>query len=182
MMTAHQLQPSRRVAERLRHNDESLVDFVCGGIVLSDRASRGEYPDKAGPQIEASLAELGAVKVLPVQVVPDDAKALLRAIDELVREGAQLVVTSGGTGLGPKDITPETLLELGGKTVPGFGEVMRAKGTAYTPTSYLSRSVAVVHGETLIVAMPGNPKAVAECFEAIAPMLPHALATMLKGS
>lgn len=173
---------ARQQAERLKHSDTTLADFTCAGIILSDRASRGEYQDKAGPALTESFLSFGATQVLPMRIVPDDAGALVSAIHGLQAQGANLIITSGGTGLGPRDITPETLLSLGGKDVPGLAELIRAHGATYTPTSFLSRSVALIYRDTLIVALPGNPKAIGESFEVLGPILPHALATMLKGS
>lgn len=177
------LSPSaRQQAERLKHGDTSLADFSCAGIVLSDRASRGEYQDKAGPALEAAFRTYGAIQIHPPRIVPDEAGALIEAIHTMQAAGANLIITSGGTGLGPRDITPETLLDLGGKQVPGLAELIRSHGSAYTPTSYLSRSVAIIYRESLIIALPGNPKAIGESFEVLGPILPHALATILKGS
>jgi molybdenum cofactor synthesis domain-containing protein len=177
------LSPSaRQQAERLKHGDTTLADFTCAGIVLSDRASRGEYQDKAGPALDDVFRNYGAIHILATHLVPDESEALVEAIYGLQAEGVHLIITSGGTGLGPRDITPETLLGLGDKEVPGLAELIRAHGAKYTPTSFLSRSVAVIYRETLIVALPGNPKAIGESFEVLGPILPHALATMLKGS
>lgn len=173
---------ARQQAERLKHGDTTLADFTCAGIILSDRASRGEYQDKAGPALEESLRNYGAIQILTTRIVPDESVALVQAIHDLQAEGSNLIITSGSTGLGPRDITPETLLGLGGKEVPGLAELIRAHGATYTPTSFLSRSVALIYRDTLIVALPGNPKAIGESFEVLGPILPHALATMLKGS
>ena len=173
---------SRAQAEQLRHNDESLKDFKCAVVILSDRASRKEYEDKAGPVALACLAAMGAEAMPAAQVIPDDADSLARALRKLQMQGIQLVITSGGTGIGPRDITPETLRKVGDKVVDGIGELVRAAGAHYTPTSYLSRSVAVTMGQMLIVALPGNPNAVRESLEALQEILPHALATLLKGA
>lgn len=176
------MQTARAKAELLRHNDEDLKDFKCGVIILSDRASRGEYEDKAGPVAQACLAAMGADKLLTTVVIPDDADMLTRSLKKLQAQGANLIITSGGTGLGPRDITPDTLLKIADKVVPGIGELVRAAGAQYTPTSYLSRSVAITLGQTLVVALPGNPNAVRESLEALQKILPHALATLLKGA
>lgn len=149
-------------------------------VILSDRASRQEYEDKAGPVAQACLASMGARKTAHTHVIPDDAETLTRTLKKLQMQGAHLVITSGGTGLGPRDITPDTLLKLADKVVPGIGELVRSAGSRYTPTSYLSRSVAVIMGKMLVVALPGNPNAVRESLEALQDILPHALATLLK--
>lgn len=171
---------TRATAELLRHNDDDLRDFSCAVVILSDRASRKEYEDKAGPRAQACLTAMGARALPSPLVIPDEADTLIRTLKHLRAQGVHLVITSGGTGLGPRDITPDVLLKLGDKVVPGLGELVRSAGARFTPTSYLSRSVAVVMGKTLVIALPGNPNAVRESLEALQALLPHALATLLK--
>ncbi|MBB5016432.1 bifunctional molybdenum cofactor biosynthesis protein MoaC/MoaB [Rehaibacterium terrae] len=142
---------------------------------LSDRAHAGQYDDRSGPLLVAALAGLGA-DVLAREVLPDDGAVLQARLRAWIDDGIDLVLCTGGTGLGARDITPEALAALGGRTIDGLGDLFRDASAAYTPLAWLSRATAVLCRRTLILALPGSPKAVREGMEILAPILPHALA------
>ncbi len=146
-------------------------------ITLSDRCSRGEVPDASGPLLAERLRELGA-DVRHVDVLPDDAKALVTRIQQHIAEDLSLIMTTGGTGLGPRDCTPEALAALSGKAVPGLAEMFRSESRHHTAMAWLSRAEAVLVGNTLIIALPGSPKAVEQGMSILSPLLAHALAMM----
>ena len=145
-----------------------------GVVVLSDRAASGVRPDACIPAVEESLG--GAFALVERRVLPDDAAALQATLIELCERGdVALVLTSGGTGLGPRDRTPQATAAIVDYEVPGIAEAMRATAQPHVPTAMLSRSIAGVRGRTLIVNLPGSPKAVEESLAVILPVLPHAL-------
>lgn len=145
-------------------------------LTISDRVSRGATTDRSGPALVRRLQELGFAVTL--QVVPDERERIERAIRE-VSAARRLIVTTGGTGLAPRDVTPEALRPLLDYEIPGFGERMRAEGRRSTPFADLSRSLAGVMGRSLVVALPGSPSAALESLEALVPMLDHALDTLV---
>jgi molybdopterin adenylyltransferase len=147
-------------------------------VTLSDKASVGLRADASGPTLATLLAELGAEVGEPL-VIPDDRALIERTLIDLADGGeVDLVLTTGGTGLAPRDFTPEATLAVADKLVPGFAEAMRAASLAVTPHAMLSRAVAVVRKKTLIINMPGSPKACREHFAVIAPALGHAVETL----
>ncbi|MCM2279947.1 MAG: bifunctional molybdenum cofactor biosynthesis protein MoaC/MoaB [Oligoflexia bacterium] len=155
---------------------KALAGVRAGVITVSDRCSRGEAEDRSGPALASHLEALGA-EVGAQLLVPDEIPAIQAAVQRLaVGERLGLVVTTGGTGLGPRDLTPEALVPLFTKRIPGLGEALRVRGAELTPMSWLSRSDAGLVGETLVVLLPGSPKAVAEGMAEIGSLLAHAIA------
>jgi len=155
--------------------------FTVGIITASDKGSRGEREDKSGETIREIIGEIGGT-VSAYVVVPDE-RALL---EEKLKEYADilqlnLVLTTGGTGFSPRDVTPEATMAVVDRPAPGLAEAMRLESLKITPQAMLSRAVAGIRGRTLIVNLPGSPKAVRECLHAILPALPHGLA-ILQGS
>ncbi len=148
--------------------------FTAGVLTVSDKGSLGQRIDESGQVLKEALASLGAGGV-EYAVVPDERPIISARLREWSDAGLALVLTTGGTGLTPRDVTPEATLDVLDRVAPGFGEAMRAYGLKETPTAMLSRAVAGVRGKTLIINMPGSPRAVKECLEAILPALPHAI-------
>lgn len=156
-----------------------------GVITVSDKASRGEREDRSYHAIKETLegfkAQDACFEILSYEIVPDErdqiASLLRRFADE---EGLDLVLTTGGTGLSPRDVTPEATMEVVERIVPGIPERMRAESIKKTPAGMLSRSVCGIRGETLIINLPGSPKGAKECLEAVILALPHAI-EVLKG-
>ena len=146
-----------------------------GILTVSDRASRGEYEDRGGPAIRDYLSEVLTSEWEPVaKVVPDERPGLDRAIASLCDDdGCCLVVTTGGTGPAARDVTPEATEAVSEKLMPGFGELMRQVSLQAVPTAILSRQTAGIRGSSLIVNLPGQPKAIAECLDAVFPAIPY---------
>lgn len=146
-----------------------------GILTVSDKGYRGERDDTSGPAIKDFLMVRQAI-IAVSQIVPDDQTTIEQVMvqwsDEL---GLDMVLTTGGTGFAPRDVTPEATLNVIDKQAPGFGEAMRAASLKITAHAMLSRAVAGIRGRTLIVNMPGSPKAVRECLEVMWPAIPHAL-------
>ncbi len=149
-----------------------------GRLTVSDRASAGTYTDRSGPEIERLLrATLGPDAVFLAAIVPDEAPAIAARLREFAdRDGCALIVTTGGTGIGPRDVTPEATRAVLDKELPGFGEIMRVQSFAKVRTAILSRATAGTRGTALIVNLPGKPSAVAECLEILGPAIREALA------
>lgn len=146
----------------------------AGVITLSDRCSRGEASDTSGPALEEMLRASG-VQTIHREILPDEPDLLLRSLEHALSQGIRLILTTGGTGLGPRDRTPETLERLGGQRIPGLGELMRSRGSRSTPYAWLSRSEAIRVGQCLILALPGSRKGACESLAAALPLLAHAL-------
>ena len=148
-----------------------------GVVTASDRAAAGVYDDLSGKAIEAYLGEvLESPFEVVYRLIPDERGAIEAALVELVdTEGCCLVVTTGGTGPAPRDVTPEATEAVCDKLLPGFGEQMRAASLKFVPTAILSRQAAGVRGRALIVNLPGKPKAIAECLDAVFAAIPYCI-------
>jgi molybdopterin adenylyltransferase len=156
---------------------------VIGILTVSDRASRGEYADEGGPAIRGYLAEvLASPWEARERIVPDEIEAIAAAIRDLADAGCCLVVTTGGTGPAPRDVTPEATETVCTKMLPGFGERMRQVSLAYVPTAILSRQTAGVCGKALVVNLPGRPKSIRECLDAVFPAIPYCIDLIHGGS
>ena len=147
---------------------------LIGILTVSDRASRGEYADEGGPAIHNYLAEVVSSQwEARERIVPDDLETITTAIRELAAAGCCLVVTTGGTGPAPRDVTPEATEQACTKLLPGFGELMRQVSLKYVPTAILSRQTAGVCERALVVNLPGRPKSIRECLDAVFPAIPY---------
>ena len=156
------------------------MEALTAVITVSDRASKGVYEDKSGKLLMEKLKELQS-EVVFYKVVPDEEKEIQRAIEEALKEGAEIVITTGGTGLSPRDITPEAVEKLAVKEIKGFGEAMRVFGSQYTPKALVSRASAYVLPEgAIVLVLPGSRGAVNDYMNLLGGLLKHAL-DMAKG-
>lgn len=152
-------------------------DVRIGIVTVSDRASRGEYQDQGGPAIVEWLKNVLATPWRPVtRLVPDEESEIAGVLRELCDdEGCCFVVTTGGTGPAPRDVTPEATLLIADKVLEGFGEQMRAVSLKYVPTAVLSRQVGVIRGKSLVINLPGQPKAIKETLDGIFAAVPYCI-------
>lgn len=148
-----------------------------GIVTVSDRAFRGEYEDKGGPAIQAYFDEIVLIDWMPVaRVVPDEIPEIEAALIDLADdEGCNLIITTGGTGPAPRDVTPEATEAVCEKMMPGFGEQMRRVSLESVPTAILSRQTAGIRNKALIINLPGNPKAITECMDAVILAVPYCI-------
>ena len=151
-----------------------------GILTISDKGWRGQRSDESGKTIRDRLSSLDS-RVVSYEVVPDEKDVIASKLAEWADEGRiDVILTTGGTGLGPRDITPEATLAVVERAVPGLAEAMRAETFSKTPFALLSRAVAGIRGRCLIINLPGSPKAVRECLEIVLPVIPHAV-EIIKG-
>jgi len=154
--------------------------FTAGILTISDKGSKGERQDTSGEAIREILSSMD-VRIVNYDIVPDEKELIVEKLVKWADEdNLDVVVTTGGTGLTPRDVTPEATLAVVDRIVPGFAEAMRAESLKKTPHAMLSRAVVGTRRKCLIVNLPGSPKAVRECLQVILPALPHAVET-LKG-
>jgi molybdenum cofactor synthesis domain-containing protein len=152
--------------------------FTVSILTVSDKGSQGKREDKSGEAIREIFSQIDA-RVVDYAIVPDERALIKKKLIGWADGGnIDLVVTTGGTGLAPRDVTPEATLDVVDRIAPGFAEVMRAESLKKTPNAMLSRAVAGTRKKTLIINLPGSPKAVRECLDAIIPALPHAIETL----
>lgn len=151
-----------------------------GILTVSDRVSRGEMEDGGGSVIAEVLRNVG-MDVARADVVPDDDERIGETLASWSDEGLDVIITTGGTGLGPRDVTPEATVRVAPRPAPGIAEALRADGLKHTPHSMLSRGVAAVRGRTLIVNLPGSPSAARQGAELLVSVLPHAAAILHGG-
>jgi molybdopterin adenylyltransferase len=148
-----------------------------GILTVSDRASKGEYEDRGGPAIHDYLTRVltSPWQAVP-RVIPDERSQIQQALVDLSdREECALIITNGGTGPAPRDVTPEATHDVCDKMLPGFGELMRSVSLQKVPTAILSRQTAGIRGRSLILNLPGQPRAIAECLDAVFPAIPYCI-------
>jgi len=151
-----------------------------GILTISDKGSRGQREDRSGEVIREMLSGINST-VVKYEIVPDEQGVIADKLVEWAdKAGLDVILTTGGTGLGPRDVTPEATLSVVDKTVPGIAEAMRARSLEKTPMAVLSRAAAGVRKQCLIINLPGSPKAVRECLEVVLPAIPHAI-EIIKG-
>ncbi len=152
------------------------MELKIGIITVSDRASAGVYEDISGKAISETLKEyIKGDWVEEYRLIPDEQPIIEKTMLELVSIGCSLILTTGGTGPAPRDVTPEATEAVCQKMMPGFGELMRQVSLKYVPTAILSRQTAGICGKALIVNLPGKPKSIRECLEAVFPAIPYCI-------
>jgi len=155
----------------LRHSNRINV----GVITISDRASAGDYKDLGGPALK-EVAQKAGWHVLAEAIVPDNATRIQETIRSFSQQGCGLILTTGGTGIGPRDVTPEAIRGIMRVELPGFGEVMRAESMKITPNSIMSRNLAAIVGHALVIALPGKPGGAVECLGFVQGAIRHGVA------
>lgn len=154
------------------------TQFRVGVVTVSDKGSTGQREDRSGPEI-VRLVEAAGGRVVTAKVIPDDRAMITGLLLALADSGeVDLVLTTGGTGFSPRDVTPEATRAVIEREAPGIAEALRAASMQKTPMAMLSRGVAGLRKRTLIVNLPGSPRAVAECLEVLLPVVPHAVETL----
>ena len=151
------------------------MQIQVGIITVSDRASSGEYNDLGGPALK-DAAQKNGWQVLCEAVVPDEASRIQGTLRSFAQQGCGLILATGGTGIGPRDVTPEAIRAIMRVELPGFGEVMRAESMKITPNSILSRSLAAIVDSSLVIALPGKPSGAVECLGFVQGAISHGVA------
>jgi molybdopterin adenylyltransferase len=157
------------------------MQIEAGLITISDRASRGQYDDLGGPALRQAAVTRGW-KILVETLVPDERRDIQRAIRDQIEKGCHLILTTGGTGAGARDVTPEAVLEIASRELPGFGEVMRMESMKITHNAILSRNLAAVVDKTLVICLPGKPSGAVECLGFVAAAVPHCIEVLHQSS
>src|ERR1044071_3578795 len=148
------------------------MEISVGIITVSDRASKGLYDDLGGPALKKAAQEYGW-KLVAESLVPDEKRDIQRAVREQIARGAHLILSTGGTGVALRDVTPEAVREIAVREMPGFGEIMRIESMKITPNAILSRNLAVVVDKTLVICLPGKPTGAVECLAFVVGAIPH---------
>lgn len=148
------------------------MQINVGIITISDRASRGQYDDLGGPALKRAAEGYGW-KVLTESLVPDEKTDIQRGIREQIAKGCELILTTGGTGVALRDVTPEAVREIAIRELPGFGEIMRIESMKITKNAILSRNLALVVDKTLVICLPGKPSGAVECLGFVVGAIPH---------
>ncbi len=151
------------------------MQIQVGIVTISDRASAGDYKDLGGPALK-NAAQKAGWQVLAEAIVPDDAARIQEAIRSFSKQGCGLILTTGGTGIASRDVTPEAIRGIMRVELPGFGEVMRAESMKITPNAILSRNLAAVVDGSLVIALPGKPSGAVECLSFVQGAIPHGAA------
>src|SRR5437016_12966149 len=155
------------------------MQIVCGIITISDRASAGDYKDLGGPALKDAAQKAGW-QVLADAIVPDNGARIQETIRSFSKQGCGLILATGGTGIGPRDVTPEAIRGIMRVELPGFGEVMRAESMKITPNAILSRNLAAVVDDSLVIALPGKPSGAVECLGFVQGAIPPGVARALR--
>jgi molybdopterin adenylyltransferase len=151
-----------------------MMQISVGIITISDRASKGLYDDLGGPALKKAAEGYGW-KIASEALVPDEKREIQRAIREQVNKGCELVLTTGGTGVALRDVTPEAVREIAVRELPGFGEVMRMESLKITKNAILSRALAAVVEKSLVICLPGKPSGAVECLGFVVGAIPHCI-------
>ena len=151
------------------------MNISVGIITISDRATAGEYEDLGGPALKTFATDAGW-NVLCEAIVPDELPRIQETIRSFASQGCGLILTTGGTGIAERDVTPEAIRSIMRVELPGFGEIMRAQSMKFTPNAILSRNMAAVVDKSLVIALPGKPTGATECLGFVLGAIPHAVA------
>jgi molybdopterin adenylyltransferase len=165
ILDQHSITPSR----------QSPIPITVGIITVSDRATSGEYDDLGGPALKEAAEKYGW-QVMSEAIIPDDASRIQETIRSFSDQGCGLILTTGGTGVAVRDVTPEAIRGIMRLEIPGFGETMRRESAKITPNGILSRSLAAIVERALVIALPGKPSGAVECLSFVVGAIPHAVA------
>jgi molybdopterin adenylyltransferase len=150
------------------------MQIQVGIITISDRASKGLYDDLGGPALKKAAEGYGW-KVMAESLVPDETRDIQRAVREQIGKGCHLILTTGGTGVALRDVTPEAVRQIALRELPGFGEIMRSESMKITENAILSRNLAVVVEKSLVICLPGKPSGAVECLGFVVGAIPHCI-------
>lgn len=155
------------------------TEIAVGIVTISDRAAAGEYEDHGGPALRSACEAFGW-EVLAEAVIPDEVDRIQTTVRAFSSQGCGLILTTGGTGIAPRDVTPEAIRGMMRVEIPGFGETMRMRSLEITPNAILSRSLAAIVDRSLVIALPGKPTGAVECLGFIKEAIPHSVKLALR--